>query len=97
MLVAFEVPVETVAVGAVVGLAYAAFATGLVLVHRAQRVVNLAHVQIGSAGAAVLAYLVNQFGLPWPLAFLVGVAASAGIAALAGPFLSWSFSLCFFT
>ena len=82
MLVAFEVPVETVAVGAVGGLAYAPLATGLVLVHRAQPVVNLAHVQIRSAGAAVLAYLVNQFGLPWPLAFLVGVAASAGIAAL---------------
>jgi ABC-type branched-subunit amino acid transport system ATPase component/ABC-type branched-subunit amino acid transport system permease subunit len=82
MLAAFEVPIATVAVGAVVGLAYAAFATGLVLVHRAQRVVNLAHVQMGSVGAAVLAYLVNQLGFPWPIACLVGVAASAGIAAL---------------
>ncbi len=82
MLAGIEVPVATVAVGAIVGLAYAAFATGLVLVHRAQRVVNLAHVQMGSVGAAVLAYLVNQLGFPWPVACVVGVAASAGIAAL---------------
>jgi ABC-type branched-subunit amino acid transport system permease subunit len=79
--IGFELPAAVVATGVVVGLAYGAMAAGIVLVYRAQRVVNLAHVQLGSVGAAVLAYLVVQLGVPWPLGLVAGVAAAAALGA----------------
>lgn len=80
-VIGFEVPAAVVGTGVVVGLAYGAMAAGIVLVYRAQRVVNLAHVQLGAAGAAVLAYLVVQLGVPWPLGLVAGVAAAALLGA----------------
>jgi ABC-type branched-subunit amino acid transport system permease subunit len=80
-MIAFELPAAVVATGIVVGLAYGAMAAGLVLVYRAQRVVNLANVQLGSVGAAVLAYLVLQLGVPWPLGLVAGVAVAALLGA----------------
>jgi ABC-type branched-subunit amino acid transport system permease subunit len=77
----FEVPAAVVVTGIVVGLAHGAMAVGIVLVYRAQRVVNLAHVQLGSVGAAVLAYLVVQLGVPWPIGLVAGVAAAALLGA----------------
>ena len=47
-----EFPVSVIFLGAIVGLSYGLLATGLVLVYRAQRIINLAHAQLGVVGAA---------------------------------------------
>src|SRR5947199_2670362 len=57
-------------------MSYAALAVGLVLVYRASRVINLAHAAVGSAAALVLAWLVQDHGVPWWAAF--GAALIAG-------------------
>jgi ABC-type branched-subunit amino acid transport system permease subunit len=72
-----ELPVSVIFLGAIVGMSYGLLATGLVLVYRAQRIINLAHAQLGVVGAAVLAYCVSQLGWSWPLGFVAGIAAAA--------------------
>jgi ABC-type branched-subunit amino acid transport system permease subunit len=75
-----EFPVSVIFLGAIVGLSYGLLATGIVLVYRAQRIINLAHAQLGVVGAAVLAYVRLQIGWSWPVAFVVGVIAAALLA-----------------
>lgn len=75
-----EFPVSVIFLGAIVGLSYGLLATGIVLVYRAQRIINLAHAQLGVVGAAVLAYVRLQLGWSWPIAFVVGVIAAALLA-----------------
>jgi len=72
-----EFPVSVIFLGAIVGMSYGLLATGLVLVYRAQRIINLAHAQLGVVGAAVLAYTVLQLDWPWPVGFVAGVVAAA--------------------
>jgi ABC-type branched-subunit amino acid transport system permease subunit len=72
-----ELPVSVMFLGAIVGLSYGLLATGLVLVYRAQRIINLAHAQLGVIGSAVLAYGKLQLGLPWAVAAVLGVVAAA--------------------
>src|SRR5437763_17148521 len=73
------VNVPVVVLGLVTGMSYAALAVGLVLVYRASRVINLAHAAVGSAAAIVLAWLVEDRGFPWWIAF-AGALIAAGIA-----------------
>src|SRR5437763_17039686 len=70
------VNVPVVVLGLVTGMSYAALAVGLVLVYRASRVINLAHAAVGSAAALVLAWLVQDHGVPWWAA--LGAALIAG-------------------
>jgi ABC-type branched-subunit amino acid transport system permease subunit len=72
-----EFPVSVVFLGAIVGLSYGLLATGLVLVYRAQRIINLAHAQLGVIGSAVLAYCKLQLDLPWAVAAVIGIAVAA--------------------
>ncbi len=72
-----EFPVSVIFLGAIVGLSYGLLATGLVLVYRAQRIINLAHAQLGVVGAAVLAYGKLQLDLPWAVAAVLGIAVAA--------------------
>ena len=68
---------DVVAIGAMTGLGYAVLATGLVLVYRATKVINLAHGQIGAFCAVLLAVLVRDEGLPYYAAFACAIAAGA--------------------
>jgi ABC-type branched-subunit amino acid transport system permease subunit len=72
-----ELPVSVIFLGAIVGLSYGLLATGLVLVYRAQRIINLAHAQLGVIGSAVLAYCKLQLDLPWAVAAAIGIAVAA--------------------
>jgi branched-subunit amino acid ABC-type transport system permease component len=67
----WHVTAETLAIGALTGLAYAVLAAGLVLVYRATRVINFAHGEIGAFGATLLAKVV----LDWHWNFFVALAA----------------------
>jgi branched-subunit amino acid ABC-type transport system permease component len=62
--------------GLLIGLTYGVLAAGLLLVFRASRVVNLAHADVGAFGAALLARMVTDGGMPWlvalPLALVAG-------------------------
>jgi ABC-type branched-subunit amino acid transport system permease subunit len=74
-----EFPVSVMFLGAIVGLSYGLLATGLVLIYRAQRVINLAHAQLGVVGASVLAYADLRLHWSWPLACAAGIAVAAAI------------------
>jgi ABC-type branched-subunit amino acid transport system ATPase component/branched-subunit amino acid ABC-type transport system permease component len=69
------------------GFLYGLLAIGLVLVYRASRFINFAHVAIGIFAASVFGNIVAQRGLPYWLMFPFGLLAGAGIAAL----IEWGF------
>ncbi len=71
-----------VVTGLLIGLSYGVLAAGLVLVFRASRVVNLAHAETGAFGAALLARMVIDGGVPWFAALPVVIAVGAAIGAL---------------
>lgn len=71
---------DLVAIGLMAGLGYGLLATGLVLVYRATRVVNLAHGQIGAFSAVVLLEAYHKVGLPYPVALTVAIASGCLIA-----------------
>jgi ABC-type branched-subunit amino acid transport system ATPase component/ABC-type branched-subunit amino acid transport system permease subunit len=73
-------PAGVVLFGAVFGALYALTAMGLVLVYRANRVVNFAQAELGTVGAIVAIQLVNQRG--W--AYLVAVPFGLAVATLVG-------------
>ena len=75
--VRIEFAAVAIGLGLVVGLTYALLAAGLILVYRSSRVLNLAHGEIGAFGAAAMAVLVNDYGLPYWFAALIGVALAA--------------------
>ncbi len=71
-----------VVTGLLIGLSYGVLAAGLVLVFRASRVVNLAHAETGAFGAALLARMVIDGGVPWFVALPVVMAVGGAIGAL---------------
>jgi len=66
-----------IVVGITGGAAYALLALGLVLVNNSSRILSFAHGEIGVLGALVVATLVQDAELPWPVAISAGVAAGA--------------------
>ena len=76
-----DISAALLALGAITGMTYGILAVGLVLVYRANRVVNFAHGEIGAFGAAVCGVLVVRSGFPFWVAFAIGITVSAGIGA----------------
>lgn len=74
-------PLGIIVYGAVIGLLYALIAFGLILVHRATRIINFAQAEIGAAAAVLAVLLIKQNGMPYlvalPLALVVGVLSGA--------------------
>ena len=64
------------------GLVYGLLAVGLVLVYRASRFINFAHGAIGVFGAAVVGVLAGKIGVPYWIAFPIGLIAAGAVAAL---------------
>ena len=60
---------------------YALLAAGLVLVFRSSGVINFAHSSIGLLGAAFMSLAIQQYGVPYWVAFAFGVLVSAGAGA----------------
>jgi branched-chain amino acid transport system permease protein len=77
-------PLGIIVVGAVIGSLYALLALGLVLVYRANRIVNFAQGSLGSV-AAVLAI---QFVLQWHWNYFAAIGAGAAIAAASGALIN---------
>ena len=77
----FDVTTGGVALGLFTGSTYAILAAGLVLVFRSSGVINFAHSSIGLLGAAFMSLAIQQYGIPYWLAFAVGVLVSVGVGA----------------
>ena len=65
---------ETLVLGFINGLTIGLLAVGLVLVYKANRFLNLAHAQLGTLSAVLLAKFVVSWSLSWWVAFPVVVA-----------------------
>jgi len=75
----FTVGQQSLMLGLVTGLVYAAFAAGFVLVYRSTGVLNFAHGEVGAFGAALFVLLLAQYGANYWLSFALAVAACAAI------------------
>ncbi|TMM17435.1 MAG: ATP-binding cassette domain-containing protein [Actinobacteria bacterium] len=81
LLLPRQVPYGVLLYGLVTGSTYSLTAIGLILVYRANRIINFALAEIGVFGAVLFENLIRASGWPWPAALVVGVAA-AGAAGL---------------
>ena len=81
-MIAVELPLPVIALGAIVGLTYGLLAVGLVLVYRSNRLINFAHGEVGAFAAVALGVLVNERGWPYYAALpcLPGPRRGIGIA-----------------
>ena len=78
----FEITGPSLALGVITGLTYGILAVGLVLIYRANRVVNFAHGEIGAFAAAILGLAVARWGVPYWVAFPVALLIAAGVGGL---------------
>ncbi|MDP9405763.1 MAG: branched-chain amino acid ABC transporter permease [Actinomycetota bacterium] len=74
--------IPAVLIGIVSGSIYGLIALGIVLVFKTQRVVNFAQAEFATVGAFGLYIFHIALGLPYPLAAVLGVAASGVVAVL---------------
>ena len=74
-----EITQQALFYGVVFGLIYAVFAAGFVLVYRCTGVLNFAQGEIGAFGVALFALFHVQYGVPYWLAFVFAVVATAVI------------------
>ena len=79
--VAFPAPSGIVVRGVVVGGLTALIALGMALVYRANRIINFAQADLGLAPTILAFLLLDQSGLPYPVAVLVGLAAAVALGA----------------
>jgi branched-subunit amino acid ABC-type transport system permease component len=83
----FDLSPANLLIGVFTGFLYGLLAIGLVLVYRASRFINFAHVAIGIFAASIFSRLVAGQGLPYWLLFPIGILAGAAIAAA----VEWGF------
>ncbi len=82
MIVAFRlalpraVPFGILFYGVVIGAINALIAVGLILIYRANRIINFALAEIGIFGAILFEQLVRKYDVPWVFALVAGVAAA---------------------
>ncbi|MEY2477715.1 MAG: branched-chain amino acid transport system ATP-binding protein livF [Actinomycetota bacterium] len=75
-------PTGIVLLGAVTGSLYGLIAVGIVLVYRANRVINFAQAELGALAAVVTLYLATARGWNYFAALAVGLGLAAGSGAL---------------
>ena len=71
------IPTEIVILGLVYGSLYALIGMGLILVYRANRIINFAQAQLGSVPAVVALLLIAKRGVPWVIALPIAVIGGA--------------------
>jgi branched-chain amino acid transport system permease protein len=71
------IPTEIVLLGLVYGSLYALLGMGIILVYRANRIINFAQAQLGSVPAVVALLLIAKRGLPWVIALPIAVLGGA--------------------
>ena len=82
-ILGYELTIPVLTLGAILGMTYGILAVGLVLVHRANRIINFAHGEVGAFAAAIFGLLVTRWSVPYWVAFPVGLAAGGAVSALA--------------
>jgi branched-chain amino acid transport system permease protein len=75
-----EPPLGVFFQGLLLGLLYAMVAFGLILIYRANRIINFAQTEMGAAGAVLAVLLIKVHHWPYLLAFLVAM----GVAIVSG-------------
>jgi branched-chain amino acid transport system permease protein len=75
-------PVGILVLSAFIGLSYAMLAIGLILIYRANRVINFAQAQIGAAPAMLGILLMKLEHWPYPIALAVTVLSAAALGFL---------------
>ena len=78
-LLGISIGQQSLMLGVVTGLTYAAFAAGFVLIYRSTGVLNFAHGEVGGFGVALFVLLLAQYGLNWWLSFVLALAACAAM------------------
>ena len=78
-LLGITVGQQSLVLGLVTGLTYAAFAAGFVLIYRSTGVLNFAHGEVGAFGVALFVLLLAKYSVNWWLSFLLALAACAAI------------------
>lgn len=73
---------DIVLLGLSIGMANALLATGIVLIHMSGRVINMAHGELGAFAVAMMLSLTRVAHLPYPVALLCSLAATALLAAI---------------
>ena len=77
------IPRGTFLGGLVIGALYALFAMGLILVYRANRIINFAQAQLGAVPAVIALLLIARKGWPWfavlPIVVFGSIALGAGV------------------
>ncbi|MDG2027988.1 MAG: ATP-binding cassette domain-containing protein [Acidimicrobiales bacterium] len=81
-LLGIELSQQSVVIGLITGLTYAALAAGFVLVYRSTGVLNFAHGEMGVFGLAIFVMMIVNYGVAWWLAFFLAIAATALIGML---------------
>ncbi len=81
-ILGFQVPLSVVVLGVITGMTYGVLGVGLVIVFRANRVLNFAHGAIGALGASVLGLLVLRWHVPYLIGFVAAIATSSLAAAV---------------
>jgi branched-chain amino acid transport system permease protein len=79
--VVFPAPGGIVLRGVIVGGLTALIALGMALVHRANRIINFAQADLGFAPAVLAYLLLDEVGVPWPLAVVAGLATAVVLGA----------------
>ncbi|MDQ3878288.1 MAG: ATP-binding cassette domain-containing protein [Actinomycetota bacterium] len=79
----WQTPLPVVTLGIVIGLTYGLLAVGLVIIYRANRIINFAHGEIGAFGAALLGLAVVKWHVPYWIAVLGAVTAAGAVGAIA--------------
>jgi branched-chain amino acid transport system permease protein len=69
-------PLGTTAFGAIVGLLYAMVAMGLILVYRANRIINFAQAEMGAVSAVLAVLLIKVHHVPYLSALLIAIGAA---------------------
>ncbi len=77
MIATFQVHPDVILLGIVTGMTYGVLGAGLVLIYRANRIINFAYGEIGALGAAVLGAAVSKWHFPYWIAFIMALAAAA--------------------
>ncbi len=70
-----------IVLGIVTGMTYGVLGAGLVLIYRANRIINFAYGEIGALGAAILGTAVTKWHMPYWIAFIMSLAVAGLVGA----------------
>lgn len=78
----WQTPLPVIALGLITGASYGMLAAGLVLIYRANRIINFAHGEVGAFGASVFAIEVSRWHIPYWAAFVPALLAAGLVGVL---------------